>query len=312
MTGRGSDEVDSPGANRSCTDPSGSGIERRIFVVGAPRSGTTLVQSLLAAHSRVTSFPESHLFSRHFRVLPGSSAAILVRDPVPRLRRFLEEAALDSPALAAAMLEALRATVPAPFARPIGTRRVARQLLAALDCLASHRGFASWAEKTPMHLRYVPFLERLCAAGERPRFVHVIREGVEVVASLREASRSWERPYDLDTCVRRWNEDLGLSLARIRSASDRFIFYEELTSRPEATLARLFAGLDLEWEPEVLERYSVAADRLVVRGETWKANLAGGLRRSATSGSALTEEERKRVTAALQHDLYARIGEGAR
>ncbi len=41
-------------------------IEGRIFVVGAPRSGTTLVQSLIASHSQVTSFTESHFFSRHF------------------------------------------------------------------------------------------------------------------------------------------------------------------------------------------------------------------------------------------------------
>ena len=41
-------------------------IESRILVVGVPRSGTTLVQSLLAAHSQVASWTESHLFARHF------------------------------------------------------------------------------------------------------------------------------------------------------------------------------------------------------------------------------------------------------
>ena len=41
-------------------------IERRIFIVGVPRSGTTLLQSLLAAHSELTSFTESHFFSRYF------------------------------------------------------------------------------------------------------------------------------------------------------------------------------------------------------------------------------------------------------
>lgn len=33
----------------------------RVFVVGCPRSGTTLLQCLLAAHSQLISFPESHL-----------------------------------------------------------------------------------------------------------------------------------------------------------------------------------------------------------------------------------------------------------
>jgi hypothetical protein len=35
---------------------------KRIFLVGAPRSGTTILQSLLAAHPEVISFPESKFF----------------------------------------------------------------------------------------------------------------------------------------------------------------------------------------------------------------------------------------------------------
>ncbi|MGL6135938.1 MAG: sulfotransferase, partial [Planktothrix sp.] len=34
----------------------------RLFLVGCPRSGTTLLQSLLAAHSQIASFPESQFF----------------------------------------------------------------------------------------------------------------------------------------------------------------------------------------------------------------------------------------------------------
>lgn len=33
----------------------------RVFIVGCPRSGTTLLQCLLAAHSQMISFPETHL-----------------------------------------------------------------------------------------------------------------------------------------------------------------------------------------------------------------------------------------------------------
>lgn len=37
-------------------------IEAPIFVVGVPRSGTTLLQSLLSAHSSTYSLPETHFF----------------------------------------------------------------------------------------------------------------------------------------------------------------------------------------------------------------------------------------------------------
>lgn len=276
-------------------------IERRIFVVGVPRSGTTLVQSLLAAHSQLTSFTESHFFSRYFKALPVWPWAILRSDPRPRLREFVRENPdpEDGSVTPVSELE-----LPAGWLLPLKTREVAWRLLSAIDTLAMSRGTLNWIEKTPRHLRYLPFLERL---DRRNRFVHVIREGLEVVASLHTASQSWERPYDLETCVARWNADVAFSLRRVGRSKDHFVVYEQLTSDPEATLQRLFAGLELDWQPEILDRYD--SSRLVTREETWKAGVDRGVRRSGTSRKVLNEEQRDRVRKALRHDLYTRLVE---
>lgn len=279
-------------------------MDRRIFVVGVPRSGTTLVQSLLAAHSQMMSFTESHFFSRHFKVLPWLSSAVLTRDPSSRLHTFLDENGSSEHGMESLDL-ATSVVVPKKLFLPLRTFSVARQLLRVLDQLALRQGKSNWIEKTPKHLRYIPFLERLSVSEGRPHFVHMIREGLEVVASLHTASRSWERPYDLETCVKRWNADVGFSLGRVASGSDHFVFYEQLTARPEATLGRLLAALGLDWEPEILERYS--SNRLVTREETWKANVDRGVRRSGTSGQVLSEEQRNRVRASLHQDLYTRL-----
>ena len=37
-------------------------VKERVFIVGVPRSGTTLIQSLLASHPQIETFPESHFF----------------------------------------------------------------------------------------------------------------------------------------------------------------------------------------------------------------------------------------------------------
>jgi hypothetical protein len=272
---------------------------RRVFVVGVPRSGTTLVQSLLAAHSRVTSFTESHFFSRHFRLLPLSSSAVLVRDPAPRLREFLTENGCES-ALADGV-------VPPTRFLPLQTRGVARRFLRLLDELAVQRAASVWLEKTPRHLRYVPFLERVSGRERPTRFVHVIRGGVETVASLYKASRSWERPYDLESCVRRWNEDVAFSLKRAKK--DRFVFYEELTTEPVTVLRRLLAGLGLDWQPEILERYAESSGRLITGDETWKEDIGRVLRPSATSEEVFTEAQRDRVDGLLRHDLYRQLHE---
>jgi len=282
-------------------------IERRVFIVGVPRSGTTLVQSLFAAHSEVTSFTESHFFDRHFTRLPFRLGPVLTANPARRLRDFLAENGESPPEAADWFRRKERWAAGMRPVLPFQTRRVASQLVRVLDELTLRRGTSSWVEKTPKHLRYIPFLEEVCGPQLRPRFVHVIREGLEVVASLHEASQDWERPYDLETSVRRWNADVRFSLSRIEAPRDHFVFYEELTSRPEAIFRQLLTELDLDWEPEIFESYGRAAQRIITPEEAWKANINRSIRRSESSDRVLTEEQRDRVTERLDHRLYDQL-----
>ncbi len=293
-------------------------VKRRIFVVGVPRSGTTLVQSLLAAHSEVTSFTESHFFSRHFKLLPGSSV-ILTKNPKSRLVEFLAENDFDASSIAGVMGDGAWASLvegePTRLLLPFRTREVAQQLLRVLDQLALSRGQSTWVEKTPKHLRYIPFLEKLAGPKTRTDFVHVVRDGLETVASLHKASKHWQHPYDLETCVERWNADVRFSLSRVQKANavanDHFVVYEDLTSQPESTLERLLQDLGLAWDPEILERYGQSSSQLVTPEETWKAGVDRGVRRSGTSEQVLTAAQGEWASQALRHDLYTRLREHA-
>jgi len=284
---------------------------RRLFVVGVPRSGTTLLQSLLAAHSTMTSFTESHFFDRHFSHLPLLPAPILTRDPSPRVREFLAENEELPPEAALWFTGSGRWALAARTLLPLQTRPVARRLLEVLDQLAGRRRRAGWIEKTPRHLRYIPLIEAVSEARDQTSFVHVIRQGLEVVASLHEASRGWERSYDLETCIRRWNADVGLSLSRVSSPRDHFVFYEELTSRPETTLRRLLSALRLAWEPSLLEGYAAASESLITGEEAWKADVGRRIRPSGTSERSLTAAQRERVLGALRPGLYEELRERA-
>lgn len=294
-------------------------IERRIFIVGVPRSGTTLVQSLLAAHSRLTSFTESHFFARHFTPLRWLRRPILTRNPLPRVRQFVAENAVAENALAengstpsagAAWFENRRSLRLKPLL-PLQTLPVARQLLRVFDELAIARNKAGWIEKTPRHLWYLPFLEEVCGRAPRTDFIHVIRDGLETVASLHKASQQWERPYDLETCVRRWNQDVRLSCRRLLAPNDHFVVYEQLTTQPEATLRQLLTALDLDWEPEILERYARGAEELIAQEETWKADVGRRIRPAATAEKVLSAAQREQVSRSLHHDLYQQILERA-
>jgi hypothetical protein len=283
-------------------------MERRIFVVGVPRSGTTLVQSLLAAHGSLTSYTESHFFSRYFRPLRHWPRAVLVRDPRLRVRDFLRENCAESEELAAALESRVAARLPRYFL-PLGTWATACQLVETLDALARHRGYTSWVEKTPRHLRYLAFLERLPFEGLH--FVHVVRRGLDTVASLMQASRSWERAYDLQSCVRRWNAEVEMSLERASSPRDHVVLYEELTSRPQPTLERLLTDLGLTFDPAAVDRLAETLPRLVTPSESWKSEFATTVRPSPTGGRTLGQEQSELAARLLRDDLYERLKESS-
>lgn len=283
---------------------------QRIFVVGVPRSGTTLVQSLLAAHDGVTSFTESHFFSRLYRNSP-LLGPVLVRHPAPRVRAFLAENQLD----AAAYAEAKALLAPSHgWTLPARSRRVAQQFAELLDAIARRRGAAAWVEKTPRHLHFLPRIEGLSGARQTDvvhtmHVVHVIRGGMETVASLHKASQQWSHPYDLEACVRRWNDDLALSLrylARPSSGSVRHhpVLYEDLASDPESTLRSLLDQLGLSWQVALLQRFREGAGKWVAKSETWKAGVGRKIEPSSSAHQVLSEAQRRRVQTGLRQNQY--------
>lgn len=266
----------------------------RIFLVGVPRSGTTLLQSLVAAHPMVTSFTESHLFSRPFRQVPGVGL-VLTSDPTPRLREFLAENGASAAEVAPWFGPPTPEAVSTRLRRAASTRAVARRLVDVLDALGQARGLPVWLEKTPRHLQAIDLLESVCDDGVPTRFVHVFRAGLQTIASLYEASASWPEPYDLDTCIERWNNDLKRSVRCIDRPGHCFVRYETLTRDPEPVLRALFAELDLAWEPDVLSRFETVSDDLRTPGEAWKVGVGRPIEPSSRAGDVLDEAQRTRV-----------------
>ena len=62
-------------------------IEKRVFLVGCPRSGTTLLQSMLHAHPSIYSLPET----KFFHVLIGFDMRATLREAPPTLDAKLRD-----------------------------------------------------------------------------------------------------------------------------------------------------------------------------------------------------------------------------
>lgn len=242
-------------------------VRRPVLVCGVGRSGTTLVQSMLAAHPELCLPPETHFFGRY--VAPD------------RLRRRLEASgpgALRS--VLAADRELARAEIGLdellePFVaadRPLDLARVYARLL---ELYARRAGKPRVGDKDPHHL---DDLAALAAAFPDARVLHVVRDPRDVVLSRTKAAWSADRPWWLHALIAQEQLRRGRRAGRAAFGSAyREVRYEELLREPEATLRAICDHVDVAFDPAMLA-FGRAADRLIDPGElAWKREALGPL-----------------------------------
>jgi hypothetical protein len=200
------------------------------FIVGAPRTGSTLLRRILNAHSQVAIPPESPFLIDY-----------LTADHVPAARRLeLLVADPDYRAWPQGVTSRLQARD-----LPSGIAEIHASYAAAV-------GKSRWGHKTP---RLVRHWKKLAGLFPDARFIHVMRDPRAVAASLRKSAA--HRTHAL-AAARRWHLDTSSGLAMERDLGPRAlrVRYEDLVSAPEATVQGLCAFLDLVF------------DAVMLRGET--------------------------------------------
>ena len=203
-------------------DPDG----RPVFIVGLPRSGTTLVDRILSSHSKVVSRGESTALAAAVTRCAGDSLG-----KADLIRR-------------AARIDAAR----------LGTE-YCRTLPAG--------GAARVVDKTPLNFLYLGLIR---AALPAATVIHVRRAPLDVCYAMYKTLFRTAYPFsysldDLaqyyiayDALMAHWRRTLQGPLLEID--------YEELVTHQEAVSRRLIAHCGLDWEPQVLEFERNAAPTL--------------------------------------------------
>jgi hypothetical protein len=208
-----------------------------IFIVGAPRSGTTLLRNMLNRHPAIAICRETdfHRLVYERRRSFGSLGDLrnrqrLVKEylATPRIQRLR----LNLPALEQTLLregtgcEALFASLLRFYAQVHGKRRC--------------------GEKTPRHAL---FTETLCEWYPGARILHILRDPRDVVASLRRMP--WADRNVLGN-ARLWlSSNLAAWRSRLRPQY-LMVRYEELVASPEQELGRVCAFVGEEYFPSML------------------------------------------------------------
>ncbi|MBV9328761.1 MAG: sulfotransferase [Chloroflexi bacterium] len=200
-----------------------------VFVVGCPRSGTTWVQRLLASHPCIRTGQESDLFDMYVG---------------PLLRTWQHELRVDSSGRGAVGLGCY--FTDAEFSQAL--KSFVLQLLAPM--VANLLPGELFLEKTPSHVLFVPEIHALLP---RARFIHVVRDARDTVASLLSASRTWGRawaPRRAAHAARTWvtHVEAGRTAQRqLPAAQFHEVRYEALHANGFLELRELTRWLGLQW-----------------------------------------------------------------
>lgn len=222
--------------------PYRTATDRPVFVVGANRSGTTLMRLMLNAHPDVA-IPEELNYFKHTAYdrpwyRPGWTREryeSYVEETLARCMPLLPGVEVD--AVRNVLLEVNDPTYRTPYAH-------------MLRAWAQSEDAARWGEKTPGNLFYVDLLIEMFPQAQ---FVYMARDPRAGVASMQRVDFF---PDDVifNALNRRksWNVGYRLLSERVPASQWCTVRYEDLVTAPEHVAQRLCSFLNLPYDPEML------------------------------------------------------------
>jgi Sulfotransferase family len=213
-----------------------------VFVLGSPRSGTTLLYHML-------------LSAGNFAIYRAESEALHLLEPrfgnlcVERNKRRLMQAWLKTRLFAATGLDAA----------PLQERVMAEChnggdfLRIVMEETARRQGVARWAECTPDHLLYLPRIKQTIPEA---LVIHIIRDGRDVALSMERQNYPRKLPWDMKSrrmaagLYWEWMVRKGREHGRELGPDYIEVHYEDLVTRPQFVLDQLsaFVGQVLDYE----------------------------------------------------------------
>jgi hypothetical protein len=207
-----------------------------VFVLGSPRSGTTLLYDmLLSAGGFAVYLAESNVFNLlvpRFGDLSSRSNREQLMEAWLNSRLFLASG-LDRDHVRKRVLEECRNG--GDFLRIV------------MGEICVLQGMERWAENSPEGMLYLPLIKQLIPDA---LVVHIIRDGRDVATSLGRLryvrAFPWEERHSLIGCGLYWEwiVQQGRSFGRSAGADYLEVHFEDLLARPQETLNQIGSFID--------------------------------------------------------------------
>lgn len=242
-----------------------------IFIVGYPRSGTTLLQRLLITQPGIFSFPETHYFCVIEKRLKYDDAGNMLPSCLDTVFEKIQEKIefrfpLDEENIIRQAVEEKTLSSKDLFEKIIDHLLIG--LYPAIESMTSFR----WLEKTPNHAH---FLEHIIQLYPQAQVLHILRHPVPAIFS-----RKLKFPFNKETPVTelalRWNRMIK-DVEQFKAQFPHHILtlrYEDLLIHLEKELQHICTFLrlpfDLNTISQLKEQREKPAEGFILASETWK------------------------------------------
>jgi hypothetical protein len=245
-----------------------------LFVIGNPRSGTSLFRLLLTSHSKMMIPPECgfivwlHNDFKHWCAEDIDAKLDVFLDRLNACKKFdTWEVNLDK------LKSFLQENKPANY-----SELCAYVYLHYSSRFSKH--VAVWGDKNNFHINC---LDDLITIYPEAKFIHLVRDGRDVYCSYLDVmSRTNNSPYspilktDIKDVAQEWHSNLTKVeefFSKNPQINAKTVRYEDLIISPQAILTDVFSWCGFEYEPSVLDffRQNISMNLEPEKTMEWKA-----------------------------------------
>jgi len=242
-----------------------------IFILGNPRSGTTLLRLILNAHSKIFIPPEcgfaiwlSSTYQNWTREDTNGKRLDIFLNDLSKAKKFETWEISEN-----ALKNYIYNVQPCSY----------NELASSVYCFYSithHIEKKIWGDKNNFYIQHVPDIRKIFPNA---RFVLIIRDGRDVATSYikltKEKINSKYAPRlsaDMSDIAKEWytNNLMAINSLRLNSSSYIIIRYEDLVCNSASTLNEVCRTLDLNYEENMLNYYLEAESNEPSEFFQWK------------------------------------------
>ncbi len=255
------------GILRQETNESMMSLQAPVFIVGYPRSGTTLLQCMLSAHSSFFSLPETHFFSEVLRRVSKKTQQQLTNNDVELIfeycqhylgiseehqKRFLKNASQSN----------------------VNGKNIFEYIIDIYRPVSDINKSLRMIEKTPMHALFIEDIYEIYSGA---KFINIIRDPRDAISSAMQLpvnTTKWLPHY-----VKFWNSTIEI-VDTFRESKQDIVYslrYEDLVNDSETNLRVVCDFLKVSYEPEMLSSFSKQYQGNIIEKENqWKGSVECG------------------------------------